>query len=106
MAKQRRDDFPQRIITKLRDRVAHRCSNPGCRVPTSGPVQSDPEKTVNIGKAAHICAAAPNGPRYDSAMSKEQRKGVMTTRRAGGLRKAPKRGCKAKSNLQFVATVY
>jgi len=76
MAKQRRDDFPQRIITKLRDRVAHRCSNPGCRVPTSGPVQSDPEKTVNIGKAAHICAAAPNGPRYDSAMSKEQRKGI------------------------------
>lgn len=24
MAKQRRDDFPQRIITKLRDRVSHR----------------------------------------------------------------------------------
>lgn len=76
MAKQRRDDFPQRIITKLRDRVAHRCSNPDCRVPTSGPVQSDAEKTVNIGKAAHICAAAPKGPRYDASMSKEQRKGI------------------------------
>jgi PAS domain-containing protein len=31
---------------------------------------------------------------------------VMTTRRAGGLRKAPERGCKAKSNLQFVAATY
>lgn len=76
MAKRHRDDFPQKIINKLRDRVAHRCSNPACRVPTSGPVQSDPEKAVNIGKAAHICAAAPKGPRYDASMSKEQRKGI------------------------------
>lgn len=76
MAKQRRDDFPQKVIIKLRDRVAHRCSNPSCRVPTSGPVQSDTEKSVNIGKAAHICAAAPKGPRYDASMSKEQRKGI------------------------------
>jgi|GEM_PF-2908123 len=31
---------------------------------------------------------------------------VMTTGRAGGLRKAPKRGCKTKSNLQFVAAAH
>lgn len=74
--KKRRDDFLQSKITKLRDRVAHRCSNPDCRVPTSGPTQDDPEKTVNIGKAAHICAAAPGGPRYDATMTNEQRRGI------------------------------
>ena len=76
MSRQRRDNFPPKIISKLRDRVAHRCSNPDCRVPTSGPTQDDLEKTVNIGKAAHICAAASGGPRYDASMSKEQRKGI------------------------------
>lgn len=76
MAKPQRDDFPQRIITKLRDRVAHRCSNPDCRVPTSGPHHEDPEKSVSVGEAAHICAAAPGGPRYDTTMVKEQRKGI------------------------------
>lgn len=32
-----RDNFPKKVIEKLRARVAHRCSNPSCRVPTSGP---------------------------------------------------------------------
>ena len=54
MAKPQRDDFPQRIITKLRGRVAHRCSNPDCRVPTSGPHHEDPEKSISVGEAAHI----------------------------------------------------
>ena len=29
---------------------------------------------INIGEAAHICAAAPGGPRYDPSMTPEQRK--------------------------------
>ena len=33
-----------------------------------------PNKIINIGVAAHICAAAPGGPRYDSAMTEEERK--------------------------------
>src|SRR4051812_16178668 len=41
-----------------------RCSNPACRKPTSGPLE-DPAKAINIGVAAHITAAAPDGPRYN-----------------------------------------
>src|SRR5262249_11945683 len=38
----------------------------------SGP-QADPSGTVNIGVAAHITAASPEGPRYDAALTPEQR---------------------------------
>jgi hypothetical protein len=40
---------------------------------TSGP-QLDPTKSVNVAVAAHITAAAPGGPRYNPALSPEQRK--------------------------------
>ncbi|MSM38685.1 MAG: hypothetical protein GJT30_03555 [Geobacter sp.] len=70
-----RDDFTQDTIARLRLRVAGRCSNPACRVPTTGPT-SDPQKVNNIGVAAHICAAAPGGPRYNTSMTSEQRKDI------------------------------
>ena len=54
-------------------RVTAHCSNPHCRKPTSGP-NTDPTKITNVGVAAHICAAAPGGPRYDATMSPEERK--------------------------------
>ena len=69
-----RDNFSKPIIDTLKARVAHRCSNPGCRVPTSAPSSSD--KVNNIGIAAHICAASPGGPRYDSSMTREERKSL------------------------------
>ncbi|MDD4950899.1 MAG: hypothetical protein PHC76_14855, partial [Sulfuricurvum sp.] len=71
--KKNRDDFKKSTIDILRTRVAHRCSNPECRVITVGPSQ-DIQKTNSIGEAAHICAAAPSGPRYDATMTTEQRK--------------------------------
>lgn len=67
-----RDNFPEGVIRRLRDRVAHRCSNPSCRVATSAP--HDGDAVTNIGKAAHISAASPGGPRYDPTMTTEQRK--------------------------------
>ncbi|MEE5105349.1 hypothetical protein V2J92_12425 [Pseudomonas alliivorans] len=67
-----RDDFKQSTIKKLRDRVAHRCSNPNCRVATSAP--QDEEGVTNVGKAAHICAASPGGARYDVSMTSNERK--------------------------------
>ena len=70
-----RDDFPKKIINTLRLRVSNRCSNPDCRVPTTGPT-TDPEKVNNIGIAAHITAASPGGPRYDSSLSTEERKSI------------------------------
>lgn len=68
-----RDDFSRPTIRKLRDRVAHRCSNPSCRVPTSAPGQNV-SQVINIGVAAHIHAASPEGPRYSPEMSSEERK--------------------------------
>lgn len=68
-----RDDFSEATKRILANRVGVRCSNPGCRKPTSG-ANTDPGKITNIGVAAHICAAAPGGPRYDSTMTEEERK--------------------------------
>lgn len=53
-------------------RVVYICSNPNCRKITIGP---DSKNSINnIGVAAHICAAAPGGPRYNKNMSEEERK--------------------------------
>ena len=68
-----RDDFTTVTKDLLAKRVGFKCSNPGCRQPTSGP-QADPSGAVNIGVAAHITAASPDGPRYDAALTPEQRR--------------------------------
>lgn len=68
-----RDDFTRKIKDLLGNRVGWRCSNPDCRKPTRGS-NEDPHDMTNIGVAAHICAAASGGPRYDSTMSPEERK--------------------------------
>src|ERR1035438_1369019 len=70
-----RDEFTKETKDILAKRVGLRCSNPNCRRPTSGP-QAHPRKTVNIGVAAHIAAAAPGGPRYDDRMTPEERCGI------------------------------
>ena len=67
-----RDGFLKDSKEILAKRVGLRCSNPNCRRPTSGP-QEHPRKAVNIGVAAHICAAAPGGPRYDARMTSIER---------------------------------
>lgn len=48
------------------------CSFPTCRTPTVG-ATLDGEGVIDIGTAAHICAAAPGGPRYDDKQSPEER---------------------------------
>ena len=68
-----RDDFSRRTTKVLADRAGNRCSNPGCRQPTSGP-RTDPDRAVNIGVAAHITAASEGGPRYDPALTPEARR--------------------------------
>ena len=67
-----RDDFAAPMKDNLAKRVGFRCSNPGCRQPTSGP-QQDLPGTVNVGVAAHITAASPGGPRYDPSLSPDER---------------------------------
>ena len=70
-----RDDFTLDTKETLAKRVGFRCSNPNCRKLTSGP-SVDPEKSINIGVAAHILAASPGGKRYNSSMTSEQRKHI------------------------------
>jgi hypothetical protein len=67
-----RDDFSIQVKDLLAKRVGFRCSNPACRKPTSGP-QEDPAKSINIGVAAHITAASPDGPRYNPASTSDER---------------------------------
>lgn len=69
----RRDNFPSSVRKALAARVNYRCSNPECRLATTGP-SHDPGKSVDVGVAAHITAAAAGGERYDPSLTKEERK--------------------------------
>src|SRR5437762_1080192 len=70
-----RDDFQSRTRAILAERVAYLCSNPECRRLTIGP-HSDPSQSLRIGRACHIRAAAPGGPRYDHAQSPQDRASI------------------------------
>ena len=67
-----RDDFSQKIKDDLAKRAGFRCSNPNSQKPTIGAQKGD-GKSINIGVAAHIAAAAPGGPRYDASMTSQER---------------------------------
>lgn len=73
--KSNRDDFTQKTKDNLAKRVGFHCSSPTCGKLTSGP-HTDSDKTVNIGVAAHITAASPDGPRYDASLTSAQRKDI------------------------------
>ncbi len=68
-----RDDFSRAVVEALGRRVSFVCSNPSCGQATLGP-HVDQKAAVNIGVAAHITAASPGGPRYDSSLSAEERR--------------------------------
>jgi tetratricopeptide (TPR) repeat protein len=70
-----RDDCPEPLKRALSARVGNLCSNPDCRALTSGP-HKEPAQAVNLGVAAHITAPAPGGPRYDAAITPDQRGSV------------------------------
>lgn len=70
--KKNRDDFSKITVDILAKRVGYLCSNPDCRMHTVGPNDVADKATI-IGIAAHITAAAPGGPRYDIALTPDQR---------------------------------
>src|SRR5215204_2720611 len=70
-----RDEFSRDDIRVLGERAAYICSNPACRRPTIGP-HSDPKKSLKTGKACHINAASPGGPRYEATQTAEQRSSI------------------------------
>ena len=69
----RPSDFSDATIEVLAKRVAYLCSRASCRRRTVGPHSNEIKATL-VGEAAHICAASPGGPRYDPAMSGEERR--------------------------------
>lgn len=71
-----RDDFANKTRTALASRAGYLCSNPACRVMTVGPSREAVDDIATVGVAAHICGAAPGGPRYDPAMSSEDRSSI------------------------------
>lgn len=70
-----RDEFSSATTKILAARVGHHCSNPKCKQPTSGP-RLDSGASMSIGVGAHITAASPGGPRFDSSLTTEQRRSV------------------------------
>lgn len=68
-----RDNFSQNTIETIASRVGYKCSCPSCGVDTRGP-SSNSSKKISLGEAAHITAASPDGPRYDSNLTSDQRK--------------------------------
>ncbi len=72
MAEKNRDEFTEKTKLQIAKGAGWLCSDPSCRRPTIGS-NSDGTGEINLGIAAHICAAAPGGPRYDPDMTREQR---------------------------------
>ncbi len=70
-----RDDFSDDTKRKLGDRVNQLCSNPACGAGTKGP-HTSPSKASSVGKACHIHAAAPGGPRYDLSQTTDERSSI------------------------------
>jgi hypothetical protein len=68
-----RDEFSEAVKLQLAKRVGFKCTV--CRCETTGP-HSEPGRSVSIGMAAHITAASPGGPRYDSTLAPEQRSAI------------------------------
>ena len=69
-----RDDFSQPVKQMLAERVNFHCSV--CDAPTLGPKTGTTDKRFSVGKAAHIKAAAKNGPRYDKNQTQVERKSI------------------------------
>lgn len=70
-----RDDFSSKVKELLGKRVGFRCSNPDCNKATSGP-HTEVDKSLNIGVAAHISAAASGGPRFDVSLTPSERSAI------------------------------
>lgn len=67
-----REEFTEKTKRVVARRAGYQCSFPDCGLQTEGPT-SQSERATSIGVAAHICAASPGGPRYESSQTPPQR---------------------------------
>lgn len=70
-----RDDFTAQTARILAERAGYLCVNPSCRRLTVGP-HSQPNKSIKTGRACHIHAAAPGGPRYLETQTSDERSSI------------------------------
>jgi hypothetical protein len=73
-----RDDFSDKTKKAVAARASWQCAFTDCGKPTVGPSEESSEAVTMIGKAAHICGAAP-GPgsrRYNSSMTPQERTSI------------------------------
>jgi hypothetical protein len=68
-----RDEFKPATKELIAKRAGWLCSNPDCRCATVGAAEGH-DGVINVGVAAHITAASPDGPRYDPALTSEERR--------------------------------
>ncbi len=71
-----RDDFTAATKLKLAQGVGYFCSNPDCKVLTVAARTGVEDGILNMGRAAHITAAAPGGKRYDDTLTPIQRRDI------------------------------
>lgn len=71
----KRDEFSIAVKRTLAARAGNVCSNPECLAFTSAP-HEDATKAINLGVAAHITAAATDGPRYDFSLTSMSRTAI------------------------------
>lgn len=68
-----RDNFSKQTVIEIAKGVGWRCSNPDCMRPTVAANEAQ-DDTLIIADAAHICAASPEGPRYDPTQTPAPRR--------------------------------
>lgn len=66
--------FPVAIKHALCMRASNKCTI--CQILTSLAAKDSQDGFINIGEAAHICAASPSGARYNSQMTKTERTNI------------------------------
>lgn len=71
-----RDDFYKKTKEIAAKRVGYLCSCPSCRLITISASAEGNDSYKNVGEAAHICAAAKGGKRYDENMSTAERRSI------------------------------
>ena len=68
-----RDEFSPRTKELIGKQAGYLCAFPGCRRLTVGPSDDRVSGVTMVGVAAHITAASVGGPRYDPALTHEER---------------------------------
>jgi hypothetical protein len=72
-----RDDFTPATVRRLAQRAGYMCAQPDCKQLTVGPSEDRKSRVTMVGVAAHITAAAADGPRYDADLSPAERASEM-----------------------------